>query len=103
MGFKIKKLTTEDTEDTEDLMFFLCDLCVLCGENNLSTTFKSIFWRAFHTGPYHRIKTAPQVTPAPKADIITTSPRFNRLVSTHSSSAIGIEADDVLPTRLIFA
>jgi hypothetical protein len=51
---------------------------------------------------YHRIKTPPQVAPPPNEAIRTMSPSFTLPASTHSSSAIGIEAEDVLPWTAIF-
>ena len=50
---------------------------------------------------YHRISTAPQVTPAPKADIRIKSPFLMRPLRTHSSRQMGMEAEEVLPTRLM--
>src|SRR3989442_8482126 len=46
---------------------------------------------------HQRISTAPQVTPPPNEAINTRSPSLIRPSSTHSSSPIGIEADEVLP------
>jgi hypothetical protein len=51
---------------------------------------------------HHRIRTAPQVTPAPKADIRIKSPFLMRPLRTHSSRQMGMEADDVFPMRLMF-
>src|SRR5437870_2232994 len=51
---------------------------------------------------YHRISTPPQVTPPPNEASSTRSPSRIRAASTHSSSAIGIEADEVLPCIAIF-
>src|SRR6185503_5012322 len=47
--------------------------------------------------PYHRSTTVPHVMPAPIALIRIRSPRFTRPARTASSSAIGIDAADVLP------
>jgi hypothetical protein len=46
---------------------------------------------------YHCINTAPQVTPPPNDAISTRSPSLIRPASTHSSSAIGIDAEEVFP------
>jgi len=48
---------------------------------------------------HHRISTAPQVTPAPKAAIRIMLPRFRRPARAHSSRQIGMEAEEVLPMR----
>jgi hypothetical protein len=51
---------------------------------------------------HHRINTAPHVTPPPNEAINTKSPSFIRPASTHSSSAIGIEAEEVFPCTAMF-
>src|SRR6267378_2497186 len=48
---------------------------------------------------YHRTTKLPQVKPAPNAHSITTMPGFRRPVLTASSSAIAMDAADVLPKR----
>ena len=48
---------------------------------------------------YHRTTKLPQVKPAPKAHSITIMPGFRRPVLTASSSAIAMDAADVLPKR----
>ena len=48
---------------------------------------------------YHRTTMLPQVKPAPNAHSITTMPGFRRPVLMASSSAIAMEAADVLPKR----
>ena len=49
--------------------------------------------------PYHRTTMLPQVKPAPKAQNITTMPGFRRPHLTASSSAMAMDAADVLPKR----
>ncbi len=51
---------------------------------------------------YHRTTRLPHVKPAPNAHSITTMPGFNRPVLTASSSAIAIDAAEVLPKRSTF-
>jgi D-hydroxyproline dehydrogenase subunit gamma len=47
--------------------------------------------------PHHLSSTDPHTSPAPKAVMRTMSPSFTSPSRAHSSSAIGIEAADVLP------
>src|SRR4029077_4980050 len=51
---------------------------------------------------YHRTTMLPQVKPAPNAHSITTMPGFSRPLLTASSSAIAMDAADVLPNRSTF-
>src|SRR5688572_12939788 len=51
---------------------------------------------------YQRIKTPPHVTPPPNEANSTKSPVLIFPASTHSSSPIGIDADDVLPCMAMF-
>src|ERR1043165_4288788 len=51
---------------------------------------------------HHLTNTPPHVTPPPKEVIITRSPSLSFPDSTHSSRAMGIEADDVFPWTAMF-
>jgi len=51
----------------------------------------------FGAPTYQRMSDAPQVSPPPKAIRNASMPRCRRPVRAASSSAIGIDADDVLP------
>src|SRR5436190_2829591 len=66
-----------------------------------TVTFSCLPYAVYPSTFYQRISMAPQVTPAPKAAIKIKSPRWMRPERAHSSRQMGMEAEEVFPTRLM--